>query len=164
MLTIRVTGPESSGKTTLARRLAWCLDGIYVAEAARSYLHAREGKYAAGDLPAIWEAQRRLEDAARAQSASYVICDTGPEVVYVWAEVKYGHVARSVQDAVASRQYDLTLLCAPDLPWAPDPLRETPDRGQRWELFERYRSLLPGATIITGRARVAQALRRSLAP
>ena len=164
MQTIRVTGPESSGKTTLARRLAWCLDGIYVAEAARAYLHARRGSYTDDDLPAIWEAQRQLEETALAERPSYLICDTGPEVIHVWSEVKYGHVARSVREAVASRQYDVTLLCAPDLPWVPDPLRETPDLKQRWELFERYRVLLPGATVITGPDRVAQALRRSLAP
>ena len=38
------------------------------------------------------------------------------------------------------RQYDLWLLCKPDLPWEPDPLRENPDDRER--LFERYEELL----------------------
>ena len=35
---------------------------------------------------------------------------------------------------------DLYLLCAPDFPWAPDPLREHPE--QREELFGWYERLL----------------------
>jgi nicotinamide riboside kinase len=52
-MTILVTGPESSGKTTLALNLAWALDGVYVAEAARDYLEERKGDYNEADLPEI---------------------------------------------------------------------------------------------------------------
>ena len=160
-MTLLLTGPESSGKSTLARELAWALDGIYVAEAARDYLGARGGKYTEADLPEIWTRQKEAEDAARASSASFVLCDTGPEVIRVWAEVKFGRCPASVREATQHRRYDLILLCRPDLPWAPDPLREAPDRGVREELFERYRAVLAGGKVveISGTARLNQALR-----
>ncbi|MEO0733668.1 MAG: ATP-binding protein [Bacteroidota bacterium] len=153
---IRITGPESSGKTTLARALAAELNGVYVAEAAREYLNARGGVYTEADLPLIWQAQSAAEDAARSSGAQYIVCDTGPEVIYVWAEVKYGRVPPQVARAVVERRYDMTLLCKPDLPWAPDPLREAPDLAQRAALFQRYAELLPGATIISGEDRLRQ--------
>lgn len=156
---LRITGPESSGKTTLALQLAAALDGVYVAEAARRYLEARNGAYEEQDLTHIWAAQQEAEDSARASSASFVICDTGPEVIAVWAAVKYGTIPPVVHQAVRSRSYDLTFLCAPDLPWEADPLRETPLPEDRAALFERYRALVPDAVIIHGTARIEQALR-----
>ena len=161
-MVIRVTGPESSGKTTLARALAWCLDGAYVAEQARPYLHQRGGSYTEQDLRYIWQQQVREEFRARQSGASYVICDTGPEVIYIWGQVKYGRSAAPVRHDLQQRSYDLTLLCAPDLPWVPDPLREAPDLTQRQELFVRYQTLLPEAVVIRGQDRIGQALRRSL--
>jgi len=160
-VTILVTGPESSGKTTLARELAWALDGIYVAEAARDYLEARDGKYTEADLPKIWHEQKEAEDAARASSASFVICDTGPEVIRIWAEVKYGRCPEDVILASETRRYDLVLLCLPDLPWEPDPLREAPDQQEREALLTRYRIVLADRSPIevSGSNRFGQALR-----
>ncbi|WP_238750124.1 AAA family ATPase [Neolewinella maritima] len=155
---MRVTGPESSGKSTLAQTLAWCLDGTYVAEQARAYLHALARPYTEADLALIWQAQQRAETAARQSGASYVICDTGPEVLQIWSEVKYGRCAATLSSQTATRSYDLTLLCAPDLAWTYDPLREHPNEADRWTLHARYRSLLPGALGITGADRVQQAL------
>lgn len=141
--TLLITGPESSGKTTLARHLARTLDGCYVAEAARDYLEQRDGKYTEADLPKIWELQAAAEDTARASSAAFVICDTGPEVIRIWAEVKYGRCPEAILRASEERYYDLVLLCAPDLPWVEDPLRESPDVADRDNLFRRYLALLP---------------------
>ncbi len=153
-----MSGPESSGKSTLARQLAWALDGLYVAEAARTYLHQTDGAYQEENLVDILQLQLQAED--RAAVASFVICDTGPEVLQVWSEVKYGRVAEKIVRAGAMRSYDLTLLCAPDLPWRADPLRESPDRRERQRLFDRYREMLPEATVISGGDRTVQALRR----
>ncbi|TXF88402.1 ATP-binding protein [Neolewinella aurantiaca] len=160
-MTILVTGPESSGKTTLARDLAWALDGTYVAEAARDYLEERDGKYSETDLPAIWDRQKKAEDAARASSASFVVCDTGPEVIRIWAEVKYGLCPHDVLEASLNRHYDLILLCRPDLPWEPDPLREARDQQEREDLLERYRKVLADRPYqeIYGKARLFRALR-----
>lgn len=157
-MTILVTGPESSGKTTLAKALAEELNGTYVAEVAREYLLARGGNYSANDLPAIWAQQKAAEDASRGSSAAFIVCDTGPEVVRIWSEVKYGFCPKSVLVDSLEREYDLTLLCYPDLPWEADPLREAPDKADRLDLFERYQKLLPQAEIIKGKDRLSRAL------
>lgn len=159
--TILITGPESSGKTTLAQQLAASLGGVYVAEVARAYLEARDGRYTEADLPVIWQQQAAAEDTARASSAAFVICDTGPEVIRIWAEVKYGRCPEAILRASEERYYDLVLLCAPDLPWVADPLRESPELSDRLELFNCYLAILPVARtyIISGDERLEQVLK-----
>ncbi|MGB3801975.1 MAG: ATP-binding protein [Lewinella sp.] len=155
---ILVTGPESAGKSTVARGLAWALDGLYVEEQARSYLHARGGDYTVDDLPKILDRQIAAERRACATGAAFILCDTGPEVIRVWSEVRFGSLDSAVEIAFRKVRYDLTLLCTPDLPWAYDQLRESSNLEERQEHFDRYRELLPHAAIIDGDHRLEDAL------
>lgn len=145
----------------MARHLAWALDGLYVAEAARDYLTARKGEYTAADLPVIWRQQQLAELTARRKNASFVVCDTGPEVIKIWEEVKYGKASPEVTAGFLDHSYDLTLLCHPDLPWEPDPLREAPEQQMRAKLLARYQEMLAEreAFHVKGKARLDQALR-----
>ena len=154
---VLVTGPESSGKSTLARSLAWILDGYYVEEQARQYLHKLTHAYQASDLPLILRQQLAAEQRGVRSGASYVICDTGPEVIDIWSQVKYGIPVPGMELAESTTAYDLTLLCAPDLPWEKDSLREHPDPTAREQLFQRYRIRLPQAHVISGTDRIGQA-------
>lgn len=164
---ILVTGPESSGKSTLARQLAWALDGIYVPEFARSYLQQTSGYYTEEDLVRIWQGQLSAEQCApQLLEGALLVCDTGPYVLHVWSEVKYGRIAPVIVQAVETANYDLVLLCKPDLPWQADPLREHPSQADRTHLFGRYVQLLDTQQqpykIIAGNHRIEQAMRFSL--
>ena len=59
MLRIAVTGPESSGKTTLCGALAEHYQVCYIPEYARTYLELTQGQYQCTDLEII--AQGQLE-------------------------------------------------------------------------------------------------------
>jgi nicotinamide riboside kinase len=157
--TVLITGPESSGKSTLARTLAWITDGIYVEEVARKYLHQRDGKYEESDLLHICRKQLDQQQLALEAGANYVFCDTGPEVIEVWSRVKYGRVDSRITKIREQQQYDLVILCSPDLPWEPDPLREAPDAESWWRLFEAYRQIIGPHRVIEGDFRIAQAIR-----
>ena len=148
MTTLLVTtGPESSGKTTLATQLAAALDAPLVAEVARPYLMAKRKadpgfQYTQHDLLAIAKLQMAAEKSALKQADDWLICDTDLLVIMIWSEVKYGNCEPALQalfeqSLESERHY---LLCTPDMPWEPDPLRENPD--DRESLFERYRSVL----------------------
>ena len=142
MRRISLTGPESAGKSTLAAQLAAHYGTAWVPEYARQYLEANGAAYALADLEAIAQGQLAAEDAAASRAAGLLFCDTDLLVVKVWAENAFGTCPAGVLAALAEPRYALTLLLAPDLPWAPDPLREHPDPAQRWHFYALYRQEL----------------------
>jgi NadR type nicotinamide-nucleotide adenylyltransferase len=141
-LRVSITGPESAGKSTLAAELAAHYGTVFVPEYARTYLEANGPRYSLPDLEAIARGQLAAEDAATPQATELLFCDTDLLVVKIWAENAFGTCPAWVEAALARPRYALTLLLAPDLPWAPDPLREHPDPAQRWHFYNLYRAEL----------------------
>ncbi|HEY0976728.1 MAG TPA: ATP-binding protein [Flavobacteriales bacterium] len=140
MRRIVVTGPESSGKTTLALALAAHFDGRYVPEMARTYLAGIGRSYVEADLLGIARMQLHEEEAriAGTTSAPILVCDTDLITIRIWGEEKYGRSDPWIIRNTEQRPYDLWLLCAPDMPWEYDPLRENPhDRDRLFEVYER---------------------------
>jgi len=137
--TLCLTGPESTGKTTLARGLAERLGATLVEEVARKYLERRP-RYAPADLLTIATLQVEAEARARSAADGLLICDTDLTVIQVWWEEKFGDVPEELHAALEARTERAYLLLEPDLPWVPDPLRENP--ADRYRLFARYQALL----------------------
>lgn len=139
---ISLTGPESTGKSTLAAQLAAHFGTTYAPEYARQYLAARGPAYALPDLEAIARGQLRQEDATAARAAALgrelVFCDTDLVVLKVWAEHAFGHCPPWILAELRRPRYALTLLLDVDLPWQPDPLREHPHLRQHFlEIYRR---------------------------
>jgi NadR type nicotinamide-nucleotide adenylyltransferase len=142
MRRISLTGPESAGKSTLAAQLAAHYGTVFAPEYARQYLEENGASYTLADLEAIARGQLAAEDAAASQASGLLLCDTDLLVLKIWAENAFGTCPAWVLAELARPRYALTLLLAPDLPWAPDPLREHPDPAQRWHFYELYRQAL----------------------
>ena len=138
---ILILGPESTGKSTLAEKLAKHFAEPWVPEVAREYLEKLERPYAFEDLLQIGKQQMRTEDELAMQAQNYLFCDTDLRVIQVWSQHRYGKVDPWVLEELARRTYDLILLCAPDLPWQADPLREHPELEMRQQFFEIYKQL-----------------------
>ncbi len=68
------------------------------------------------------------------------VADTEMHVFQVWSQVKYAEVSPVINDLLQQQHFDHYFLCAPDIPWEPDPLRENPD--DRQQLFEFYLAAL----------------------
>ncbi|HMQ62491.1 MAG TPA: ATP-binding protein [Flavilitoribacter sp.] len=145
MKRICVTGPESSGKSTLTSALARHFGTFYVPEAARDFLAQLGRPYREADLLDLAREQRRLEIAAGQQSApGFYFTDTGLEVIKIWAGFRFSRVHPWIAETLRQFPADLYLLCTPDLPWAPDPLRESPAAEERETLFQLYSAELTG--------------------
>ena len=134
MKRIAVTGPESSGKTSLAERLAQEFGLAFVPEYAREYLIQRDGKHTQSDLVQIAEGQVKLW--SEAKSARGFVADTEMLVMKIWSDFKYGETDPVILSLLQKQHFDHYFLCYPDIPWEEDPLREHPE--QRLELFELY--------------------------
>lgn len=134
MKRIAITGPESSGKTTLAKTLAEQLGVRWIPEFARTYLLENNGNYEQEDLVKI--ARGQITAWNKFSKEEILICDTEMLVMKVWSQVKYNTVHPFILKALSEQQFDHYFLCRPDIPYEEDPLREHPD--QREELFEIY--------------------------
>lgn len=136
MIRILITGPESSGKTTLAKQLAEALHGRFWPEYAREWLKARDGQYQQADLDTMLKHQTKMRHAELLKLANIPhIFDTGPETFYTWSLIKYGSISPFIESQLANAHYDLVLLLAPDIPWQADPLRESPNLEERMLIF-----------------------------
>ncbi len=135
-----VFGPESTGKTTLARRLAERFATAWVPEYARTLLEAQGGRLTPADLPHIVRGQAAAEDALARNARKVLICDTDPLTTLVWSEVLYGTCDPFVRQQAEKRSYDLYLLLDVDVPWVADVVRYLPQ--ERRAFFERCRAEL----------------------
>lgn len=142
MKTIVFSGPESSGKTHSCAQIAAAYGCPMVQEYARTYLNGTGGVYGPEDLSRIAEEQLRLQLNARHSSQAFLFCDTDLLTLLVWQEWVYGSFDEELHQQYVANLPDHYFLCAPDLPWTPDPLRENPDEEERWKIFERHEELI----------------------
>ncbi len=132
-----LTGPESTGKTTLAERLSRYFGGAWVPEYARDYVKNLGRPYEYEDVIRIAGHQIKQPDPEILKDTPVVFLDTDLIIIKVWLQVVYGKVPRWLEEVLKKRKIDLYLLCRPDIPWEYDPLRENPGR-KREELFLMY--------------------------
>jgi NadR type nicotinamide-nucleotide adenylyltransferase len=135
-----VFGPESTGKTTLARRLAEHFDSAWVPEYARTLLEARGGAVRIDDMERIARGQAASEDALARNANRVLITDTDPLATLVWSDVLFGAVPTVVRELADARAADLYLLTDADVPWVADSVRYLPDGGRTF--FDRCRAEL----------------------
>lgn len=145
MKKVAIVGPESSGKTSLAKALAERLEAAWVPEFAREYLENLDRDYAENDLVAIAEGQLELERLYSRKSDKFLICDTNILVILIWSQDKFGCISPVLYKLWNPDFYHIHLLVKPDIPWEPDPLRE--DAHRRNEIFTMYASFLEDAGI-----------------
>jgi nicotinamide riboside kinase len=124
---IALLGAESTGKTQLAAELAvhLCAQGkraVAVPEVLREWC-TRAGREPRPEeqLPIACEQESRVDDAAA--RADVVIADTTALMVAIYSGMAFedGELLRFALER--QRGYDVTLLCALDLPWVADGLQ-----------------------------------------
>jgi NadR type nicotinamide-nucleotide adenylyltransferase len=135
--TICLHGPESTGKSAMAPRLARHFDTSFVAEFGRTYCEAFGTDLTMADLVAIAQAHDRKTIDAVAQGSFPVILDTDPLMTAVWADMLFGR-----RDAWFNRWQgtaDLYLLFDIDLPWEGDGTRMFGSPAERRRFFDLSR-------------------------
>ena len=135
---IAITGPESTGKSTLAEQLAAHYQTVWVPEYAREYLNRLGRPYEKSDLIEIAKGQIAHEKKAVSRAQRFLFCDTDLTVIKIWYEYKYSTHDPFLAMKYAEISYDLWLLCDIDLPWQYDPQREHPEKRRFFfDWFER---------------------------
>lgn len=133
---IVITGPESTGKSTLSHELGKHYQSRVVPEYAREYINKLNEDYNYNDILHIAKGQLSDENELAKKGGKFLFCDTGLIVLKIWCDVKYGKCHSWIEEKLQKNNYNLFLLCKPDIDWTPDPQREHP--FEREKLFNLY--------------------------
>ncbi len=141
-LRIVLYGPESSGKTTLAKALAKQFQTTWVPEFARNYLQEKWDQKkevcSLEDLIIIAKGQINHENYLIEDANKFLFCDTNVLITKAWSETHFnGYCAPEIQYWVDTFKYDHYFLTDIDVPWQADDLRDRPNnRKQMLDYFE----------------------------
>jgi len=122
---VAILGAASSGKTTLAAALAHEYGTAWVPEYLREFVDVEQRIPVAADQIHIARTQQAREDAALPLAHRYLFCDTTPLMTAVYSR----HYFQGIDAELAlladahQRDYAVTLVTAPDIPWVADGLQ-----------------------------------------
>jgi NadR type nicotinamide-nucleotide adenylyltransferase len=139
-----ILGAESTGKTTLAVKLAKHYGTICVTEYGREYSERHRKKL--GDVWSTWEfrhiahVQAEREDRLAEHANGVLFCDTDVFTTACFHEVYLGCKDAELERLARSRRYDLYLLCGLDVPFVQDGWRD--DGPHRASMDADYREFL----------------------
>ena len=144
-LKVVLYGPESTGKTTLAKMLADTYQTCFVPEFARDYLQkkwdASNEVCGLTDLLIITNEQIKLENQYAKKANKVLFCDTNVVVTEVWLETHFdGFCHTEIKKKATAFHYDYYLLTYIDVPWEQDDLRDRPN--SRNEMFNAFQNKL----------------------
>lgn len=142
IIKIAFYGPESTGKTTLAKQLAAEFETLWVPEFAREYLqqkwNATRQNCQPEDIIPIANGQIQLENEALDKAKNILFCDTNLLVTKVFSDIYYGFCDPILVNAAQNHNYDLFFLTDIDVPWEKDDLRDKPNnRKETFAVFEQ---------------------------
>lgn len=133
-------GPESTGKSTLAKQLADYYDTVFVPEYSRIYAEYQllsNKLLTKNDVMPIAEGQMRLENEQAPKANKILICDTDLLETKVYSEAYYNGICDPLLEKYAlENTYDFYFLTYIDMPWVADNLRDMPD--ERKTMFEAF--------------------------
>jgi len=133
VIRVVLTGSESTGKTTLAIRLAAHFGVQYVPEFVREFAAKNAGPIAFTDHGPIARGQIAAEDDAIAREPRLIVQDTDLLSTVIYCNHYFGQCPQWIVDTARERRPDLYLLCEIDLPWVADGIR---DRGHMREAMQ----------------------------
>ncbi len=150
---IAIVGPESCGKSTLAKDLAAHFDTVHVAEYARGMLESfaknipgyDQSNPSLKDISTIARGQIASEDAIARQANRVMFCDTELMTTKYWSDFYHKTCPDWIAKAAQERKYDLYMLVDPrgvESSYTPDAQRPMETLPERIAMFEWWKAAL----------------------
>ena len=133
-------GPESTGKSIMAKRMAELYKTEWVPEVAREIVTSNN--FTIDDIIKIGHAQteRILEKTKTANKILF--CDTDLITTQIYCRHYLKVVPPILFELEKKIKYDLYFLFEPDVPWIADGMRDIGDIEKRKEMFEVFKGEL----------------------
>ena len=137
---IVITGPESTGKSTIASELAKHYNTVWVKEYLREFAedkYSKNQKLIYSDNLLIAEGQVNFELEAIKKANKYIFCDTDILQTFIYSHEYYNKIQPELEEKLKASNTDLYILLNLDVSWKEDPLRDMPnDRIRMFNIFE----------------------------
>ncbi|GHA44921.1 hypothetical protein GCM10007103_27620 [Salinimicrobium marinum] len=145
IIKIVLYGPESTGKTSLAKALAAHYETEWVPEFSRDYLQEKWDREqlicGREDILPIAVGQMQMENILLERANKVLICDTNLLETVVYSKAYFGGFCEPLLLKQALKaHYDIYFLTYIDVPWVEDDLRDRPD--QREFMFDKFKESL----------------------
>ena len=114
-------GAESTGKTTLAQRLAAHYETVWAPEYLRQFVERKGALPEPSDTRLIAQGHLAQEKALRPQARRVLFLDTDLISTCVYHRYYFGTCPAWLHRRAAEQSADLYLLTDIDIPWTPDP-------------------------------------------
>ncbi len=138
-------GPESTGKSRLARILARHFKTLYMPEYGRTYdVHYKQGQnWREEDLLTLAQTHAAMRAALAPDAGPLLIEDTDAIQTAIWTEFLLGRPGQSIEAfAAADDHADCYFLLSPDVRWIDDGVRYAGDDKTRKWFFDSALSRL----------------------
>ena len=135
---IIISGPESTGKSTLAKQLADYYKTDFLPEYARTYIENLNRPYNYNDLVKIAKMQIKLEKKFFKKAHDFLFIDTGLIITKIWFQEVYKKYPAWLDKEIVNFLPELYLLCNYDLSWENDLVRENGSNERRKYLMNMY--------------------------
>lgn len=131
-------GPESTGKSSMAIRMAEVFHTTFVPEVAREMLVKND--FSIEEIIQIGERQTERILKKEKTATRLLMCDTDLITTQIYADYYLGVVPPILYELEQKVSYDLYFLFDVDVPWVADGLRDIPHK--REEMFAIFKTAL----------------------
>ncbi|MBE5320230.1 AAA family ATPase [Pedobacter sp. MR2016-19] len=131
-------GPESTGKSTMAEKMALHYQTTFVPEVARELINSND--ITIDDIIEIGTSQTERVKEKTNSANKLVFCDTDLITTKIYSQYYLNEVPQILNDLEKEICYDLYFLMDIDVEWVADHLRDFGDR--RLEMFNLFKSEL----------------------
>lgn len=146
---IALEGPESTGKTTIAKAMAHDFDFAYSPEWAKGYIeHAACGRsFQESDLTVIARAQLASETVLEPGASRAIVYDSTILTTIAWGHFLYGRSDPEIDTLLYEQEKSFgqrrqRIFLKPDVPFHPAPHRNVAPDGAAQEQRDRFLSIL----------------------
>lgn len=140
--TVAIVGPESCGKTMLAKELAYVFDTVYVPEYGRILSEIKNNDLSENDFKLIADAQETLTKILLEKANQVLIQDTEMLTTYLFGKIYLNMDLTYLKDRAKGQTFDLYILLAPTVEWINDGTRVVSSDEKRWVFYNELKALL----------------------
>jgi HTH-type transcriptional regulator, transcriptional repressor of NAD biosynthesis genes len=130
-------GPESTGKSVMAKKMADVYKTEFVPEVARELITSND--FTREDIILIGRAQTERIVAKARKANKILFCDTDLITTQIYSRQYLGMVPPLLYELESMVKYDLYLLFDVDVPWVSDGMRDLGEEQKRLEMLETFR-------------------------